>query len=140
MLLICVLKEILATSIQYSLFLVQQETVESSFLFIFSALPVAYIVFLEYHARFWTVKFSCTGVGWDRDSFPHTDSFGAVCGICGENTIDNTPMSQLWQSGAYKEPVRRLGVHQELERGHSQDSWPNLTKGMSHAMWNHGQQ
>lgn len=109
MLPICVLNEILTTSVQYSLFLVQQETEESNSLLIFSALPVAYKFFLEYHTRFWTVKFSCTGVGWHRDSFLHTDSFGTVRGICGENIIDNTPMSQLWQSSAYKEPARRLG-------------------------------
>jgi len=58
---------------------------------------------------------------------------GAVFGICAENSTDNTGVFHSLLSSARTAspgPVsERAGGAQGAGRGHSQDSWPQLTQG-----------
>jgi len=72
----------------------------------------------------------------------------ACLGLCSGfvlKAIDNTGMFSLLLSSAHKEPrpllllTHQSGGAQEVGRGHSQDSQPQLTKGTFHAVWHRTQ-
>ena len=83
--------------------------------------------------------------------FFHSTLYMVMFWICAENRVDNTEMFLLLLSNAYTEsrPFLLLTPHhltgkeaegaQGFGRGHSWDSWPQLTKGISHTMWHHAQ-
>jgi len=67
--------------------------------------------------------------------------------ICEENSVDNTEMFLLLLSSAYTDsgpfllltPPHHAEDTQEVGRGHSWDSWPQLTEGISHTIQRHAQ-
>jgi len=90
----------------------------------------------------------CHGFDWDRLNFLHRGLYDAVFWIFDENSSDNTLMFcccrvVLIQSRI--SPLLILICSEEAEgvreagRGQSQDSWPQLTKRMSHT-WDHAWQ
>jgi len=69
--------------------------------------------------------------------------------ICAAKSVDNTGMFSLLLSSAYTEPRPSLPLapsHQQAAwgcttswEGHGWDSWPQLTKQISHTIWHHAQ-
>ena len=48
-------------------------------------------------------------------------------------------LSQGFFSFSYYSASEEAGWTQQARRGHSQDSWPQLAKGIFHTMWHHAQ-
>ena len=91
----------------------------------------------------------CAGLGWDRVNFLHSSWYGAMLWIYAENSVDNSGMFSLLLSSAYaaSRPFLPLTPHvqwggwdaQEVGRGHSRDSWSQLTQGIFQTIWGHAQ-
>ena len=87
----------------------------------------------------------CTVFGWDRFHFLRSSSYGTVFWICDQTVlVTHWRCSCCWTDLAQHQglfyfsccPTSELaGGAQEVGRGCSRDSWPQLTKGIFHTMW-----